>query len=138
MSATDRKIGQGGYIAVDSTAVANFREFTIETSADVVDSSAGAQTHKTYISALRDATSSLVYVYEGTAAGTTFLAKFKAGTSVTLLWGPEGSVAGKPKGSQAAIVTGHSKPQKYDDLIVRTVSFQHTGDPIFDDEEDVF
>lgn len=138
MAAVDRKIGQGGYVGINGTAVPNWREFTIEPTADVVDSSAGSQAYKTYIAALKDATASLVYVYEGTAAGTTFLAYHKVGTTVTLLWGPEGSVAGKPKGSNSAIVTGHSKPMKYDDLVLRTVSYQFTGDPIFDDEEDVF
>jgi hypothetical protein len=76
-------------------------------------------------------------MYEGTA-GTALTTKFRVGTSGTLLWGPEGTATGKPKGGVVAIVTAHSKPFQYDDVVARSVDFQFTGDMLFNDEDGVW
>lgn len=138
MAASDRVRGDNLYISFDGVEVdADYQTFEVGNTADTIDSSAGSQASKTYIVGLKDGTASLTYAYTG-SAGTAVTVKFKVGTSGTLLWGPEGTATGKPKGGVVALVTGHSRPHQYDGLVTRTVNFQFSGDMLFDDEDDAW
>lgn len=133
-----RAIGKDGYVSFQGVAIsADYRNFDIEMTVDVVEKSAGAEASKSYITTLKDGTAKLTYAYSGTA-GTAYTNLLRVGQQGTLLWGPEGNATGKPKGGVKAIVVSQSKPMTYNDLITRTVAFQFTGDLLFDDEVNVW
>ena len=134
MASLYRAIGKDGYISFQGTEVsADYRNFEVEMSLDTVEKSAGADSSKSYIPALKDGTAKLTYAYTGTA-GSAYSGLLRVGQQGTLLWGPEGNAVGKPKGGVEAIVTSQSKPMTYNDLITHAVTFQFTGDLLFDDE----
>lgn len=138
MASAHRAVGKDGYVSFKGTAVsADYRSFDVEITLDTVEKTAGGESSKSYIPTLQDGSAKLTYAYTGTA-GAGYTALLKVGEQGTLLWGPEGNGAGKPKGGVEAIVTAHSKPMSYNDLILRTVTFQFTGDLLFDDEEDTW
>jgi hypothetical protein len=138
MATANRAIGKDGYISFQGTAIhADYRNFDVEITIDTVEKSAGSDGSKSYIATLKDGTAKLTYAYTG-SAGFSYSNLFKVGQSGQLLWGPEGNGAGKPKGGVNAIVIAHSKPMAYNELITRTVTFQFTGDLLFDDEEDTW
>ena len=138
MASEHRAIGKDGYVSFQGSEVsADFRDFDIEMTIDTVEKSAGREASKSYIATLKDGTAKLTYAYSGTA-GTAYTNLLRVGQQGTLLWGPEGSAAGKPKGGVEAIVIAHSKPMAYNDLMTRTATFQFTGDLLFDDDADVW
>jgi hypothetical protein len=138
MATEYRAVGKEGYVSFQGTEVsADYRNFDIELMLDTVEMTAGSEGSKSYIGTLKDGTAKLTYAYSGTA-GTAYSQLLRVGQAGTLVWGPEGTAAGNPKGSVKALVVNHSKPMTYNDLIVRSATFQFTGDLIADDEVDVF
>lgn len=137
MAEVNRVVGQNAYISFKGVAInADYRSWNIEETIDTVDSTAGSETDKSYIPTLKDGTAELMYAYTGTA-GTVYVTNFVVGTEGALLYGPEGTATGKPKGGFSnAIVVSHSKPHEYNGLIVRTVKFQKSGTASFTEERD--
>jgi hypothetical protein len=133
-----RAIGKDGYISFQGVEIsADYRSFDLDLKLDTVEKSAGSEASKSYLPALKDGTAKLTYAYSGTA-GTAYTSKLRVGQQGTLLWGPEGNGTGKPKGGVVALVIGHSQPLVYNELITRTVTFQFTGDLLFDEEVNVW
>lgn len=140
MAISDRVLGENLYISFSGSAInADFREFTVDLMVDTVDVSAGSETNKSYLTALQDGTGSLTWAYVdlGTA-DPGYIPVLKVDTKGTLLWGPEGTAAGLPKGGAVAYVTSVSKPHTYNDIVTRSCEFQFTGTLLFDDEDDVW
>lgn len=138
MPSEHRAIGAGGFVSFKGTEIsADYRSFEVELTVDMVESSAGNAASKSYIAALKDGTAKMTYAYAGTA-GTAYSALLGVGEQGTLLWGAEGTATGKPKGGALAIVTSHSKPMSYNELITRSVTWQFTGDLLADDDVDVW
>lgn len=138
MPAQHRAVGKDGYVSFQGVAIAaDYRNFDVEMTMDTVEKSAGSETAKSYIPTLKDGTAKLTYAYSGTA-GTAYTSLLRVGQAGTLLWGPEGNGIGKPKGGVQAIVINQTKPMAYNDLITRSVTFQFSGDLLFDDEVHVW
>jgi hypothetical protein len=138
MASQHRAIGKNGYISFQGTEVsADYRSFEVEMTLDTVEKSAGSDSSKAYIATLKDGTAKLTYAYTGTA-GSAYTQLLRVGQQGQLLWGPEGNGSGKPKGGANAIVVAHSKPMAYNELMTRTVTFQFTGELLFDDEVDTW
>lgn len=138
MASQYRAVGKNGYISFQGTAIhADYRSFEVEMTLDTVEKSAGSEGSKSYIPTLKDGTAKLTYAYTGTE-GSSYTSLLALGESGTLLWGPEGDEEGKPKGGVEAIVIAQGKPMTYNDLITRTVTFQFTGDLLFDDDLDTW
>lgn len=138
MASQHRAIGKNGYISFQGTEIsADYRSFEIEMTIDTVEKSAGSESSKSYIATLKDGTAKLTYAYTGTS-GSAYTQLLRVGQTGQLLWGPEGSGSGKPKGGVNAIVVAHTKPMDYNELITRSVTFQFTGDVLFDDEVDTW
>lgn len=137
MPSSNRAIGKDGFVSFQGTTIsADYRNFDVEMTLDTVEKSAGSDTSKSYIPTLKDGTAKLTYAYAGTAA--TYTDLLRVGQQGDLLWGAEGNSAGKPKGGVNAIVIAHSQPMTYNDLITRTVTFQFSGDLLFDDAVDTW
>ena len=134
MASQHRAVGKDGYVSFQGVAIAaDYRNFDVELTIDTVEKSAGSEGSKSYISTLKDGTAKLTYAYSGTA-GTAYTSLLRVGQEGTLLWGAEGTSVGKPKGGVKAIVINQTKPMAYNDLITRSVTFQFSGDLLFDDE----
>lgn len=138
MASQYRAVGKNGYVSFQGTAVsADYRNFDVDLTLDTVEKTAGSEGSKSYIGTLKDGTAKLTYAYVGTS-GSSYTQLLRVGQQGELLWGAEGNSTGKPKGGVNAIVVSHSKPMTYNDLITRTVTFQFTGDLLFDDEVDTW
>ena len=107
----------------------DYRSLDYTPSIDMVDQSAGADTNKTYITALKDGRVSLTAVFQGgSVAGGTVMANVLAeGNGGTLIWSPEGTAATKPKYTIPAISMGPAFSYPYNDLVVLTCDFQQNG-----------
>lgn len=105
----------------------DYRSLSVDRQIDTVEVSAGADTDKSYLTTLRDATFSVTYVDEN-ASGTVVNATLYEGAYGTLTWGPEGTASGKPKFSCAAWVTSVTAGLEYATEVTRDVSLQKDGD----------
>ena len=103
----------------------NYRNFTTSDSLDLIDQTAGDDTRKTYLPGLTDGSAAATVKFK--SGDTAIWAAVATGTSGTLHWGEEGSVAGKPHHYANALVTGRSQAVNYNDLIVIDVSWQLSG-----------
>lgn len=106
----------------------NQRTLSAAPSVGLVDASAGSDTHKTYLVALKDGT----YSYSGLLqeGGTAVLNALVEGTSGTLVIGKEGTAAGKPKESVPAISMGPQENWPYDNVCEFSCQFQQNGAPV--------
>jgi len=142
MASTDRTYGYSGVLYVDGTQVTGLREFTLTSTVDKVDSTAGSEASKSYVPTLRDATGSFKYIYEA-ASGTSSQPHnqlMKAdGTLRSFQYGPAGSRAGTdPCDAGSMFISSRPKTVTYEGLIEWTVDFQVTGDLVKESETDVW
>ena len=96
-----------------------YRSAGAEESVDLVDKSAFADAHKSYLAALRDTTFSLEFLIDGTASW----AACVPGTEGTLTYSTEDTVAGKLKRSAVAIVSSRSMENPYNELVTASVEW---------------
>lgn len=115
-------IYSGGTVALTGTQ----RTLSYEATIDTVDVTSGADTEKSYLTTLGDATMSMT-ILDNASAGSAVRRACARGNYGTLTWGPEGSAVGKPKYSCAAWVTGFSTEYPYDGEVEFEVSFQKDG-----------
>lgn len=118
-------------VNIAGVGLERYRNFNPQLQVDLVDDSAGTQLSKTYIDALADGTSSLTLIYRG-SVDASVLAVLKERQYGTLLWGPEGTATGKPKGGVMAYVQSRNQPVPYNELATLEVTFQHSGTLHFD------
>ena len=91
----------------------------------VVDQTSGADANRTYLDTVLDGTAKATFKHA--AGGTTIWGYLIPGTEGTLEWGPEGTVAGKPRHYANAICVNRSMSEGYQDLIVIDASWQLSG-----------
>jgi hypothetical protein len=107
----------------------DFKTFNYNPSIDILDQSAGNDTNKSYITALKDGRCAFTGLLQsGTAAGGTIMvATLAEGNSGTLVWSPEGTAAGKTKYTIPAIAMGAAFTYPFADLIEISCDFQCNG-----------
>lgn len=105
----------------------NYRQFNVSDSFDTVDASAGADTARGMKGTLRVLGASMAALYDGTA-GTAVRNRLATGNEGTLLYGLEGTAAGKPKGAFPAIVKTQNVNGSYDDMISVDFTWEPQGD----------
>ena len=117
------------YLAFKGTSIAaDFREFSVSEEIDLVDTSAGADVAKTYITALEDGTASLTALDQTAGTATTYLFNLcDKGAEGTLEWAPEGTATGKPRHYVNAIVNSREMSMPYDDAVEISVEWQLSG-----------
>lgn len=110
----------------------NRRSLEISESVDIIDLTAGNDTHKDKAPGVADTTIELTAVAQewatGTPTGQEVYNATKKGTEGTLVWGPEGTSAGKPKHSVRAIIEERSFSYPYDGEAELNVSFSAQED----------
>lgn len=112
----------GGTITLNS----DYRQATDTPSVDLVDVSAGADTSKTYLTALKDGKYDLTMLSQ--TGGTVLLSCLAEGVHGTLTVGEEGTASGKPKTIIPAISMGAKRNVQYANAVEIQVSFQQNGD----------
>ncbi len=116
------------WIWASGTAVLNtdFRQFDWSPSLALIDSTAGADTFREYISGIGEGGDiSLSCVMQ--ASGTALISALARGNAGTILYGPEGTASGKPKSTIPAISKGPAYSQAYDDVVEFKVSWQQSA-----------
>jgi hypothetical protein len=114
-------IHSGGTLVLST----DYRSFGEAPSIGMVDASAGADTHRTYLTTLKDGTYDYAGVHQ--TAGTVLKAALTEGAYGTLIIGPEGTATGKPKDTVPAISMGAQMSYPYDNIVEISVSFQKNG-----------
>jgi hypothetical protein len=130
MAVTGKITGQNLYLFFNGQTLANgsaeeiVREFSWEYEQELVDSSAGGQSARTFVNSLKTGKGSLKMVFDGDM---TLGAALQAGDRGTLTWGEGGTTSGYPKGSVVAIVQSVKRSAPYDDLVTQDIAFQFHG-----------
>lgn len=130
MSATNHFIaGQNDiYISFRGQAMrADYTNFSVSQKIDTVDVSAGVDDDKTYKPALKDVSFSLELYNTGTAGSAIQSALQPDGTEGTLIYGPQGTAAGKPKYECLAYSTGYDDSYPFADGAKISVTLQRSG-----------
>lgn len=105
-----------------------YKSFKTKEDIDLSDQSAGADTNKTYLTALKDGDAALnaLDVAGGTAA-TAVYNLCVPGAEGTLEWAPEGTATGKPRHYVNALAKKREKNHPFDDVVELDVDFQYSG-----------
>ena len=117
--------GSAGGIKIGSNTVAEVTAFTMETTADVIESTSLSATNKTYEVSRKSGTVTIEAAWDETDSNGQIV--LQEATGVTLLLYPEGADSGDYFYTVPAIVTGNSVAVTMDDLIRLSISCQING-----------
>ena len=116
--------GSEGTVHVGTDAVAEIRSYSIEESADTLETTSMGDSARTHLASLTSFSGSIdVYWDEADTAQTALT----VGTSVTIKFYPEGTASSSKYYSGTAIVTGVSRSASFDGLVESSISIQGTG-----------
>jgi len=119
--------GAALYVSFGGVPVAtDFRDWKDDTEMGLVDASAGADTSTTYLKTLKNGSASIKGLVQAGAANA-ILAALVEGTEGSLVWGPEGSAAGKQKYTVNAIVKKLGKSVPYKDVVDFSADLQFSS-----------
>ena len=117
--------GSAGVIKIGSNVVAEVTGFTLETTADVIESTQLSDTNKTYVTSRKSGSVTVECMWDETDSNGQIV--LQEATGVTLLLHPEGADSGDFFYSVPAIVTGNSVSVTMDDMIRLSISCQING-----------
>lgn len=118
--------GTALYLAFNGTVLdTDYRSLGPEESIDTVEQSAGADTNKTYLTLLKDGTTSTSIVAQ--AADTITWGAVAPGEEGTLEWAEEGTTPGNQRHYVNAIVLSRTKTIEYAGLVMADISWQFSG-----------
>ena len=103
----------------------DYRSVSIKENVDTAETTAGADTHKTYLPTIKSATIDYSGLFP--TGGTALYAALAAGVSGTLTVAPEGTAAGKVSKAYPAISMGATYDTPYADVVTVNVTFQSNG-----------
>lgn len=118
-------IGRDGIVKVGANTVAEVKSFSIEESADTVETTKMTDTARSHAITLTSFSGSLDCFWDET--DTTGQGALTIGASVTLALYPEGETAGDTYYSGTALVTGVSRSASFDGMVEASISVQGTG-----------
>jgi len=117
--------GSEGLVKVGSATVAEVKSYSLEETADTIETSSIGTTARTFRTSLTGWSGSLdVFWDETDTAGQGALS---VGSSVTLKVYPEGDTGGDTFYEGTALVTGVSKTGSFDGMVDASISIQGTG-----------
>jgi predicted secreted protein len=118
-------IGRDGIVKVGANTVAEVKSFSIEESADTVETTKMTDTARSHAITLTSFSGSLDCFWDET--DTTGQGALTIGASVTLALYPEGDTTGDTFYSGTALVTGVSRSASFDGMVEASISVQGTG-----------
>lgn len=117
--------GSEGLVKVGANTVAEVRSYSIDESADTIESSSMGNSAKTFESSLTSFSGSVECHYDET--DTNGQVAMSIGSSITLNLYPEGAASGDTYMSGTAIITGKTVSAAHDGLVEASISFQGSG-----------
>ena len=117
--------GSEGAIKIGSNTVAEVKSYSLDESADTIETTSMGDAARTHLSSLTSFSGSVDCMWDETDTnGQTALA---VGSTVTLLWYPEGSASGATYYSGSVIVTGKNITGSFDGLVEASIAIQGSG-----------
>lgn len=116
--------GSEGTVHVGTDAVAEIRSYSIEESADTLETTSMGDAARTHLASLTSFSGSIDVYWD--EADTAQIA-LTVGTSVTIKFYPEGTASSSKYYSGTAIVTGVSRSASFDGLVESSISIQGSG-----------
>ena len=117
--------GSAGVVKIASNTVAEVTAFTMETTADVIESTQLSDTNKTYEVSRKSGTVTVEGMWDETDTNGQIV--LQEATGVSLLLYPEGATSGDYFYTVPVIVTGNSVAVTMDDIIRLSISCQING-----------
>ena len=117
--------GSEGLVKVGANTVAEVRSYSIDESADTIESSSMGNSAKTFESSLTSFSGSVECHYDET--DTNGQVAMSIGSSIALNLYPEGAASGDTYMSGTAIITGKTVSAAHDGLVEASISFQGSG-----------
>lgn len=114
--------GSEGTVKVGSDTIAEIRSFSIEESADTLETTTMGDSARTYVPSLTSFTGSVDVFWDET--DTSGQGALTIGASVTLNLYPEGATSGDTYYSGTAIVTGRTINSSFDGLVEMSITVQ--------------
>ena len=103
----------------------DYRSVSVKENVDTAETTAGADTHKTYLATIKSATIDYSALFP--SGGTALYAALAAGMSGTLTVAPEGTASGKVSHAYPAISLGATYDTPYADVVTVNCTFQSNG-----------
>ena len=117
--------GSAGVVKIGSNIVAEVTAFTLETTADVIESTQLSDTDKTYETSRKSGSVTIECMWDETDSNGQIA--LQEATGVTLLLYPEGATSGDYFYTVPSIITGNSVSVTMDDIIRMSISAQVNG-----------
>ena len=103
----------------------DYRSVSVKENVDTAETTAGADTHKTFLPTIKSATIDYSGLFP--TGGTVLCAALAAGMSGTLTVAPEGTASGKVSKAYPAICMGATYDTPYADVVTVNCTFQSNG-----------
>ena len=116
--------GKEGLVKAGGTAIGDLTGFTLETTGDVVESTALSDSDKSFTAGRTSFSGSLDMNFNRANAPQ---ATLLAGSSIAFILYPEGATSGDRTYNGSGIVTGMSTSNAMDGMVTRSVTFQGNG-----------
>lgn len=117
--------GSEGLVKVGSATIAEVKSYSLEESADTIETTKMGDAARTYLPSLTTFSGSVDCFWDETdTAGQIALA---VGASVTLVFYPEGATSGDTYYSGTALVTGKTITGSFDGMVEASITIQGTG-----------
>ena len=107
----------------------DFRALVENQSVEVIDATAGADSYREKLPYVKDNNVTMTMVSQ--SAGTVLLAALAVGTQGTLIYGEEGTAAGKPKHTHPSFVSQSSINVPFSAVVEISVTFEGSSAPTF-------
>jgi hypothetical protein len=117
--------GNDGTVKSGSNAIAQIISFTVDETADTIETTTMGDAAKTYVASFKDATATVETYFDDT--DTSGQGTLTVGSSVTVNFQMEGDTTGDHKLSGTAIITGFSLGVSADGINTATYSMQISG-----------
>lgn len=117
--------GSEGTVKVGANEILEIRSYSIEESADTLETSTMGDTARTYVPSLTTFTGSVDVYWDET--DTTGQGALSIGAEVTLNVYPEGDTSADTYYTGSAIVTGVTRTASFDGLVEASITLQGTG-----------
>ena len=116
--------GKEGLVKAGGTAIGDLTGFTLETTGDVVESTALSDSDKSFTAGRTSFSGSLDMNFNRANAPQ---ATLLAGSSIAFILYPEGATSGDRTYTGSGIITGMSTTNTMDSMATRSVTFQGNG-----------
>tara|TARA_R100000742_G_C4260714_1_gene78517 strand:- start:585 stop:974 length:390 start_codon:yes stop_codon:yes gene_type:complete len=117
--------GSEGLVKVGANTVAEVKSYSIDETADTIESTSMGDAAKTFESSLTSFSGSVECHYDET--DTNGQVAMSIGSSITLNLYPEGAASGDTYYTGTAIITGKTVSASHDGLVEASISFQGSG-----------